>query len=252
MTDLREPLDVAPFLAWCDRREQQIRRELDAWPAIGVRQNISVQDRLVAELGWDISPGIRRLHRWRREVTHVERATVEEALFHAGADFETLYPDLEPKGPGDRLGQGRLMTNDELRAAHVIYLRAQLSLRQLGDLLWERYGYANAASCASQIQRGFANLGLPRRTPTEGQHLTHMTHGLTVGGKVAPLYKRHVKLGRHGQCSADRKDGERCPRAAQPGGDVCGYHQPDEIARRRAQIAAVNAQRARADRTAAA
>lgn len=112
---LREPIPVAPFLAWAQRREQQIRREIDHYPAIsgsrdgGVEargpMNIDPRGRLVMELGWDADSGTRLLFRWQHETPSglVERARVEEALFCAGVDFYELYPDMAPSNePADR------------------------------------------------------------------------------------------------------------------------------------------------------
>lgn len=252
---LREPIEVAPFLAWCAQREARIRAEIDNYPAISGKREGGVtprlptgedaHGRLVMELGWNPDTGARRLHRWTHEIAGaVERATIEEALFTAGVDFHDIYPDEPaPRPVSCRVGQGRRMTNKQILAAHVIYTRRGLSLRQLGELLWQQFGYANAESCAWQIRRGFKNLGLPVRDPIEASRAAHYKHGLATGGKVAPLYKRTLKLQRHGPCCATLANGEPCPRAAQPGSTTCGFHAERELARRKAQVAQINARK---------
>lgn len=287
MAPLREPIDVQPFLDWCERREAQIRRELDNYPAItattgragtaGALRGQQSQIRLAMELGWSAEHGPRRLHRWRNELADgtVERAIVEEALFHADADFEHVYPHLadrravrdaycpacrsevivtdtacpwcdqhvsaqRPAGSQPRLGQGHRMTAREIRAAHIIYDRAGLSLNALADLIYERFGYRSSMSCASALRRGFLALGLPRRDTIEASIAAHTTHGMATRGQRKPMYKRTIALAQRGPCDATRKDGTPCPRAARPGQSTCGYHAPDEIARRRAAIARVN------------
>lgn len=72
--------------------------------------------------------------------------------------------------------------------------------------------------------------------------MAHLKHGLCRHGRRADGYQRIRDLQRYGQCITERKDGERCPRAAKPGTSHCGYHQAEEVARRQAQIERVNAE----------
>lgn len=245
---MSERIPIAPFLAWCERREAQIANQLDRYPALGVNPDgMNPHARLMLELGWTPDTGGRRLLRWASDhATGMEdRAIIEDALHHAGAAFNDVYPDItDSSGYPCRVGQGRLMTDTQIRAAHIIYERTGLSLLQLGGLLWERYGYANVDSCTCGLRHSFKNLGLPVRAWREASIAAHYKHGLAVGGKTAPLYKRHLKIQRHGQCDATRSDGTPCPRAAQPGTTHCGYHAPQEHARRLAQIQQINARRA--------
>jgi len=107
-TRLKEPIDVAPFLAWCANRETRIRRELGSEHGIADGKQTNHRERLVTELGWTIEAGTRRLHRW----THpdqgdgfsglVERAVIEDALHHAGVQFADVYPDLDDDDQGEQ------------------------------------------------------------------------------------------------------------------------------------------------------
>jgi hypothetical protein len=96
-------------------------------------------------------------------------------------------------------------------------------------------------SCESGLRRAFVGLGLPRRDVKEATRAATFKHGLFVGRKRAPLYRRALALMEYGQCEAIRKDGERCPRAAHPDQTTCGYHDPVALAKRTERIMAVNA-----------
>jgi len=249
-TRLQEPLETAPFIAWCEQRIQQLRRELAPEYKIGGSDETNAVAALVREIGWttnatdDTASGVRRLHRWRNEATTVpvvERAVIEDALFHADTDIHDIYPDLAHPRGASLLGQGRRMTDKQVLAAHVLYEQG-LSTRQVALLIWRKYGYANVNSCAGSLLRAWTAFGLPRRDVTEANVHAHTIHGLAAGGRVAPLYKRTVRIARHGRCDATLKDGAACPRAAQAGTTTCGYHAPAELARRRAQVERLNAQ----------
>lgn len=110
---MNDRIPVAPFIDWCNQREQMIRRELDAHPAITagrhgggpvtVPQHANPRARLVMELGWDHDNGLRRLHRWEHEGDgHADRNAIEDALHHAGVAIDDVYPDLpEPEALDD-------------------------------------------------------------------------------------------------------------------------------------------------------
>lgn len=272
-----EPIDVGPFLDWADRRMEQLRRDLDNLPAVETREALPILVQFVGLLGWEEESGQRRLYRWRHDNVGglAERADVEDALWNAGVPVDDIYPDLDAETDGDtrwcsacrddvvtdlvcpwcgtetqdrrpagsiaRLGQGRFMTDEQIRAAHALYQRG-LTGPQLGQMLYKQFGYSSPAICGRQLLKAFNLLGLPRRSVAEANVLAHTTHGLYVGKKRGPLHKRQLHILRHGQCQASLKTGERCPRAARPGTEHCGYHQPDELARRRAQVAKVNEQ----------
>lgn len=242
---LREPLPVGPFLWWCHRRVVEIERELDL-PAN--KRNLPFQEgpqcRLLFEIGWHGEHDSRRLYRWAHETPSglVERGLVEDALDHADVDFYEVYWTVLPPAETTRVGFTRRMTDAQVLAAHTVYWRGEVSLGVLGEMLWERYGYANAESCEDQLRRAFISFGLPRRLQAEASALAHFKHGLCRNGRRAALYQRVMDLQRYGQCTAERKDGSQCPRAAKPGTEHCGYHQPEEVARRQAQIELVNAQ----------
>ena len=49
--------------------------------------------RFLAEIGWDTPAGVRRWHRWRREVKFVRLADIEDALTPTGYLLSDLYPN---------------------------------------------------------------------------------------------------------------------------------------------------------------
>jgi hypothetical protein len=172
---LREPIEVAPFLAWCEQREERIRREIDNYPAIsgnregGVTPRFPIGEdargRLVMELGWGAENGARLLYRWTHEIAGlVERAKVEEALFAAGAHFAEVYPDApSPRRLVVRLGQGRKMTDAQVRAAYVLYTQGRMTTTTLGQALWRKFGYASDRACSRALLDAFQGFGLPLR-----------------------------------------------------------------------------------------
>lgn len=210
----------------------------------------------------------------------VERAEIEDALHRAGVLFSDLYPDLDadpqalrdgycaacrrdvnttdgycpwcddvvldarPKYSHARLGQGRRMTDAQVRAAHVLYVQRGLYLRDVAGMLWRQYGYANLQSCEAGLRRAFRLLGLPRMPPGEASRRAHTTHGLTVQGRKAPEYTalvRERELAKHGVCGETRYDGTPCEYVCEPGTSTCGYHNPDKLAARRANLATARA-----------
>lgn len=285
-----ERIPVQPFLDWCSRREAQIRRELNAYPAITERLNTGARARLIAELGWagtdNGEHGMRRLHRWTHELDDglVSRAAIEDALHHASGArelVEELYPDLPDPEPDDdeqdrycpkcryvvsslhgrcpwcqsqvsptrvyrtsRLGIGAKMTDKQIRAAHVLYTHG-LTLAQVAELLYQRYGYASNESCAGTLRRAWRIRGLPQRPREEVTRATHTTHGLTAGYTTTPEYHAMLTARRRailGTCQHIKRDGTVCGLTCREGHDVCGYHTPESLQRRREIMQRIRAQ----------
>jgi hypothetical protein len=87
-----------------------------------------------------------------------------------GRFFKRRGLPIRPKGAarvasrkaGHRPSFTGYLTDDQVRAAHVLYERG-LSLNDLGKLLYELYGYADYRTCADALSRAFQRLGLPAR-----------------------------------------------------------------------------------------
>jgi len=108
---LKEPVPVGPFVAWCDRRQEQLRRELDVHPAISSREGgsrgqvssgLNYVERLMFEMGWDLHNGPRKLNRWRNPSQgdghsgFADRDEIETSLRSAGVRFEDVYRPWAP------------------------------------------------------------------------------------------------------------------------------------------------------------
>jgi hypothetical protein len=166
MHKIREPLEVKPFLDWAARREQVLE----------VQYSDRAEDgkgglhRLLEEIGWSDPSGHKRMYRWRHELRRgiVERATVEDALHHAGYLFSDVYPDVElPSSSTDRrYTPQRLMTDDQVVAAHTVYVKAKLTMLEVANLLWEKYGYVSPTACRKALSVAFRALALPSRRCT--------------------------------------------------------------------------------------
>lgn len=189
----REPIPVGPFLWWCHRRVAEIERECDPLFRGGVLLSDAVRDRLMMEIGWSEEHGPRRLHRWLHETPSglVARALVEDALHHAGVDFYAVYWTMQPpRGKGGRpLGIGRRMTDAQVIAAHTVYMKGKLTVRELAELIFERYGHASAGACDVALRSAWRALALPLRT-----------------------------------CAGVNKNGQRCGNHPRSGHDYCGTH----------------------------
>lgn len=196
MLKINEPLDVAPFLEWAARREHVLEVEYSDKS----REGEGGLERLLEEIGWDDPSGRKRMYRWRHENKggRVERAFVENALHRAGYLFEDVYPDLGsmpelPTGPSTRL-----MTDEQVVAAHTVYVKAKLTQVSLAELIWERYGYASASSCAKALVDAFRSLGLPAR-----------------------------------RCTSTTAEGKKCNGNPLAGEDCCYRHKPEWADKRR-------------------
>lgn len=96
-----------------------------------------------------------------------------EGQYDDGGEVVVLAGRKRGKPPGVH---GR-MTDAQVRAAHVLYDIERLSLRGLGGLLWERFGYASAKACANSLSEQFLRLGLPRRDRIEATVAASLKHG---------------------------------------------------------------------------
>lgn len=173
MHKIQEPLEVKPFLDWAERREQVLEVQYSDRAEDGK----GGLNRLLEEIGWSDPSGHKRMYRWRHELRRgiVERAFVEDALHHAGYLFSDVYPDADPPASTtDReYAPQRRMTDEQVVAAHTVYIRAKLTMLELANLLWEKYGYRNPSACRKSLSVAFRSLALPAR---------HCTATMNQGG----------------------------------------------------------------------
>lgn len=168
----------------------------------------------------------------------------------------TLYPETGPtvrrRGGGKPVGKYRRMTDDQVRAAHVIYEQQGLSLRALGALIYERFGYSSPKACGVALGTAFMSLGLPRRDRVEATIAAHLVHGnarrsMKASGDPAYLAHRRAQRRASGEvldrplCAGVRQQyprkGEPCQVRAQADSPFCAAHDPDRTAERDANLA---------------
>lgn len=221
---LADPIDAAPFIAWLERQH-------DPTALIARR----------AEVGDD----------WlRKGAFHrsglIERRQVEDVL-HANETFywevydEPFEPEPEPKVDARGRdatrprGVSRRLSDSQVEAAYRIHVEAGISMRELGRLGWEQWGYANADSAARALGVAFAGMGLEARDRIEATVKASTVHG--KASRVAarsgdPVYLEHRRAVRRASgevrgvlCRAVRT---QYPRAA---------HDPARAAAREAHLA---------------
>lgn len=95
------------------------------------------------------------------------------------------------------------LTREQVRAAYLLYRDRGLSLRALGALLYERFGYASAASCANSLHDLFKGEGYRLRDRIEATKAASTTHGRGARADKA-AYKRWHRA-EFGPWPSDRK-----------------------------------------------
>lgn len=207
-------------------------------------------------------------------VTTYARYPVEDALEALGIPFADVYPEiaaaddveLEPEaycaqcrddvipldgscpwcdGPVGqrkprsipRRGQGRRLSDAQVRAAHRLHWEEGLSLRELGRRLYRQAGYSSAKSCAGALSNAFAGMALPARDRIDATVVASTSHGLsprvprTLGEREAKLAHRRTlaQAGRE-PCSAVTGHGFPCQNFCPSGMRTCRFHSPEGLA----------------------
>lgn len=220
-------MNADKFIAWLDSQEN-LRRHAE---------------RMSAEESWLRKGAFRRSG-------EIDQEIVEKLLDAVGLRIWDLYDPgeyEEPQEPpeprrrrGKPTGVPARMTDDQIRAAHVLYEVQRLSLRAIGALLWEPFGYANQKSCAQTLNHGFIRLGLPRRERVEATIAAHLKHGRARrNAKVTDLedynaYRREQRRAtgevRGVTCAGVRtqhpRKGSPCSLMALRDSDYCRTHDP--------------------------
>lgn len=194
-----DTVPAQPFVDWINREATRLRAD---HTLLGDSQDeVSVNTILAERLGTtsrSVYRYLRSLDGESRPTTLYERKIIESLLDHTGVRLWEIYPDLDqsrpleqpayctacretvtpiagrcpwcegptgakPKGSTPRRRQASFMTDEQVRAAHILYIRNNLSAAQLGEMLWAQYGYRSPASCAQALRDAFRALGLERR-----------------------------------------------------------------------------------------
>jgi hypothetical protein len=75
-------------------------------------------------------------------------------------------------------------TPRQIEAAHALYWERELSLYRLGEMLYERYGYAGPKRCADALRLAFRRDGLAIRSMPEAKKLN--TRQRLADGRFVP------------------------------------------------------------------
>lgn len=162
-------------------------------------------------------------------------------------------PTRRKRAGGPPKGKYRLITDDQLRAAHRVYVLKGLSCRQLGDLLYEKLGYRSARACGEALYRGFKDLALARRSQSEVTIARNYRHGRKRRGLSAEEQQAYRRFRRdengwnstHGPgrpvCKAALtgacgRKGRPCSLHAMEGSEFCYCHDPAGTLERRAAL----------------
>jgi len=164
-------------------------------------------------------------------------------------------PMRAKRGGGKPAGKYGRMSDDQLRAAHRLYAGEGLSCRQLGGLLFERFGYRSARSCGEGLYQGFERLGLACRSQREVTVARNLKHGRKrrdITREEERAYRRQLADERGwraqqgpgqprcaGTLTGGRgRAGAGCQRPAMDGCDFCVSHDPARALERQATLAA--------------
>lgn len=178
-------LDPEPFRKWyADQKEHHEAEEIARWFGIDSRT----------------------LRRWDDPKLRIRRSDLEAALMGSEFVLWDIYPELEERGvatlpKGNLPGQGCLISDQQLRILHAIHTDRRVSIKRLGQELWEQFGYASAISAERAIGRGFHRLGL--------KAVAH--HRETFGLR---------------RCGGLNRLAERCVNPPLAGEDYCYAHHP--------------------------
>lgn len=126
------------------------------------------------------------------------------------------------------------LTVAQIRAAHKLYT-AGMSLRDLADAGWQRWGYASRHSAASGLYDAFTRAGYPLRDRIEATVAKSLVHGKSrrLARDRDHRHRLRVESGeiRGVRCEAVKTRpgkgcGEQCQRFALAGSVYCLAHDP--------------------------
>ena len=129
------------------------------------------------------------------------------------------------------------ISDDQLRQLHGAYQRG-MTLRQLGDKIWEFYNFASPKSAANSLCEGFKRLHLPTRDRRELTAKRNFKHGRYAEDRNAA--KRHQNrvngTVRDERCNSVRQQypnkGAQCQNMAMRGSQFCWAHDPNRVKQR--------------------
>jgi hypothetical protein len=245
-----ERLPIKPFADW-------LNREIAKTSSVEVARRIGSEERYVYRWRNCLASGSRDGVKGDYPTETILRSSVEDALHHAGVFLWEVYDEDDDPGEvytGRRRGKpygvyGKL-TDDELRALNRLHLEGGLSIRELGRRIWERKGYASAASAGSSISYGFRRMGLASRDRVEATVKVSLKHGKARRGQARTEYRKELRrktgeLLDRPRCAGKKlnppRAGEPCQLVALADSKFCFQHDPRFDVSRRKQLKAMRA-----------
>lgn len=127
---------------------------------------------------------------------------------------------------------GCFLTRTQIQAAYVLYVEKELGLTKLSNLLWKRFGFASAKSCADSLHKAFHLEGYQLRERTAASQLAQLKHGMArrnSGHKKE--YQRWLRRQRgpmRPKCKGHAKSTDRqCSLPAMNNSEFCVSHDPE-------------------------
>jgi hypothetical protein len=140
-----------------------------------------------------------------------------------------------------RMGNAK-MNQEQIAACFALY-RHGMSLTQIADAVWEKYGYASTSVAAICIRKAFYLNGYRLRSRSEACRLHKQKFYKTTArargkdGKPTREYQREYYHRTRGElqerCIGHTAKGNPCQKPSQNGKLVCYAHDPDHAETRR-------------------
>lgn len=104
------------------------------------------------------------------------------------------------------------LTAAQVRAAHRLHVDGNVSIRELGRLMYERFGYSSPQSCSNCLSDLFKRAGLRARDRVAATVLASTTHGRGARANKAAYKRWHRET--FGPWPSDAPDRRRVYRTA--------------------------------------
>lgn len=192
-----------------------------------------------------------------RRLCAVCRSRLPAGLLTLEGVYTVYVPERRPSGKP-------VFVHARLKPAHLRvlyeakYVGEGLGVFRIGELVWQRFGFASPRSAAAAVRQGFVQLGLELRSQPEATALKNRRHGrkprAIAGTPAEQEYRRWLKAeqGKYrpacvGVKATSPGKGRPCSRPAMVGSEFCSSHDP---ARKADRVAACARMRGRIGATA--
>lgn len=159
----------------------------------------------------------------------------------AWCDTITVPP---PRPLGKPKGKHARVSDEQLRILYRVYVERRVSVRQIAEAVWQQFGYASSAACATSLYSLFVDRGYRLRSQHDVTVTRNFKHGrkprsLGETGPAVAEYRRWLKelQGAYrptcqGVKANSPRKGSPCTRPAMVGSDYCLGHDPERAVER--------------------